>query len=241
MAVLDIVGDLDDGIMCWALLHERDRNIPSLLVVDNGTLDRLDFDAPGHENDEYITRPYSAESIRWRVEAMCIRSVAVDDGSGPVLQSAIENVEWGHRGQLLLVFNPKGGVGKTTVATNLAAALVTRGQRVLLIDADTVTGHVSTSLGMEAVPTVIDAWRDEVEGGPVLTFEEQASVHSSGLKVLPLSSHPLNTELLEPHRVVGRDRRRAARVRLRHRRPPPVVQPAQPRRSSTARTGSWSR
>ena len=89
MAVLDIVGDLDDGIMCWALLHERDRNIPSLLVVDNGTLDRLDFDAPGHENDEYITRPYGAESIRWRVEAMCIRSVAVDDGSGPVLQSAI--------------------------------------------------------------------------------------------------------------------------------------------------------
>ena len=59
MAVLDIVGDLDDGIMCWALLHERDRNIPSLLVVDNQTLDRLDFDAPGHENDEYITRPYS--------------------------------------------------------------------------------------------------------------------------------------------------------------------------------------
>ena len=203
MAVLDIVGDLDDGIMCWALLHERDRNIPSLLVVDNQTLDRLDFEAPGHENDEYITRPYSPESIRWRVEAMCIRSVAVDDGSGPVIQTAMDNVEWGQRGQLLLVFNPKGGVGKTTVATNLAAALVTRGQRVLLIDADTVTGHVSTSLGMEAVPTVIDAWRDEVEGGPVLTFEEQASVHSSGLKVLPLSSHPLNTELLEPHRVSG--------------------------------------
>ena len=134
---------------------------------------------------------------------MCIRSVAVDDGSGPVIQTAMDNVEWGHRGQLLLVFNPKGGVGKTTVATNLAAALVTRGQRVLLIDADTVTGHVSTSLGMEAVPTVIDAWRDEIDGGPMLTFSEQASVHSSGLRVLPLSSHPLNTELLEPQRVAG--------------------------------------
>ena len=134
---------------------------------------------------------------------MCIRSVAVDDGSGPVLQGNIGQVDWGHRGQLLLVFNPKGGVGKTMVSTNLAAALVARGQRVLLVDADTVTGHVPTSLGMDAVPTVIDAWRDESDGGPMLTFGEMASVHSSGLKVLPLSAHPLNTELLEPQRVAG--------------------------------------
>ena len=101
------------------------------------------------------------------------------------------------------MFNPKGGVGKTMIATNLAAALVARGQRVLLVDADTVTGHVATSLGMEGVPTVIDSWRDELEGGPPTTFEEQASVHASGLRVLPLSSHPLNTELLEPQRVAG--------------------------------------
>jgi hypothetical protein len=71
------------------------------------------------------------------------------------------------------------------------------------VDADTVTGHVATSLGMDAAPTVIDAWRDELDGDPALTFEEQASVHSSGMRVLPLSAHPLNTELLEPHRVAG--------------------------------------
>jgi pilus assembly protein CpaE len=174
-----------------------------LLVVDTASLDRIDVEAPGHENDEYLLRPYTAESIRWQIEAMCIRSVAVDDGSGPILQGSIGQVEWGHRGQLLLVFNPKGGVGKTMVSTNLAAALVARGQRVLLVDADTVTGHVPTSLGMDAVPTVIDAWRDEMDGGPMLTFGEMASVHSSGLKVLPLSAHPLNTELLEPQRVAG--------------------------------------
>jgi len=104
---------------------------------------------------------------------------------------------------VLAVFNPKGGVGKTLVATNLASALVERGQRVLLIDADTVTGHVPASLGMDAVPTVIDAWRDELEGGPVVTFDELASVHSSGLKVLPLASNPIGTELLEPGRVAG--------------------------------------
>ena len=99
-----------------------------------------------------MTRPYSAESIRWRVEAMCIRSVAVDDGSGPILQGEIDSGNWGRRGQLIAVFNPKGGVGKTTIALNLAAVLTARGQRVLMIDADTVTGHVDTSLGMEGVP-----------------------------------------------------------------------------------------
>ena len=102
--------------------------------------------------DEYFTRPYSAESLRWRVEAMFIRSQTVDDGSGPVLQGGpIEADSWARRATIVAIFNPKGGVGKTTVATNLASALqIHKGQSVLLVDADTVTGHVTTSLGIEA-------------------------------------------------------------------------------------------
>src|SRR5262249_35270119 len=118
---LDIESDPDDGTVAGSLLHEADRNIPALLLVNPSPLDRLHPSAAGYDNDEYLTRPYSPESIRWRVEAMCIRSVAVDDGSGPVLQGSIENVDWGHRGRLVVVFNPKGGVGKTVVSTNLAA------------------------------------------------------------------------------------------------------------------------
>ena len=83
VAVLDVEGEADGGASTWVVLHEFGRNIPALLVVNPSTLDRLDIEAPGHDNDEYLTRPYWAKSIRWRIEAMCIRSVAVDDGSGP--------------------------------------------------------------------------------------------------------------------------------------------------------------
>ncbi len=203
VAVIDIETDPDAGTDAWSMLHESGRSIAALLVVSSAMLDRLDGASGGHQDDEYLTRPYSAESIRWRVEAMCIRSVAIDDGSGPVLQGSLEQQDWARRGQVLGVFNPKGGVGKTLIAANLAAGLVARGQQVLLIDADTVTGHVPASLGMDAVPTVIDAWRDELEGGPVQTFDELASTHSSGLRLLPLTSSPIGTELLEPQRVAA--------------------------------------
>jgi pilus assembly protein CpaE len=203
VAIIDAESQYDAGAAAWEALHTGGRSIPALMVVDVAALDDLDYEAAGHEDDEYVTRPYVAESIRWRVEAMCIRSVAVDDGSGPVLQGELDQADWGRRAQLIAVFNPKGGVGKTMIATNLAAALVAKGQSVMLIDADTVTGHVPQSLGMDAVPTVADAWRDEADGGPVLTFDQQASVHSSGLRVLPLTSSPINTDILDPQRIAA--------------------------------------
>jgi cellulose biosynthesis protein BcsQ len=200
-AVIDAESDPEGASAAWDLLHRDGRVIPSLLLIDPASLDRLDMTAPGHETDEYVTRPYSGESIRWRVEAMCIRSVAIDDGSGPVLQSAIESGDWARRGELVAIFNPKGGVGKTMVATNLAAVLTAAGKQVLLIDADTVTGHVPISLGMDGVGTVVDAWRDELDGGPSLTFVEMASAHPSGLRILQLSDSPIHTEILEPQRI----------------------------------------
>ena len=204
VAILDGETDFDQSLEYFGLLREGGRAIPALMVVTPRTLDQLTATAGnGSVEDEYFTRPYSAESLRWRVEAMCIRSQTVDDGSGPILQGEDLAVDgWTRRATVIVVFNPKGGVGKTTVATNLASTLqIRRKQSVLLVDADTVTGHVTTSLGVEAVRTVVDSWRDELEGGPIESLAEIASPHPSGMRVVALTASPLHTDVLEPTRV----------------------------------------
>ena len=179
------------------------------MVVAARALDRMSLASRARVNDEYFTRPYSAESLRWRVEAMLIRAeIPVDNSANGIIDSEptataqSPSSSFTTRGQIVIVFNPKGGVGKTTIAVNVAAMLsVRKGQRVLLVDCDTVTGHVASSLGMENTRTVADAWTEDLETGSSEPFADIAAPHLNGVSVLVMAESPLHTEILEPKRV----------------------------------------
>jgi pilus assembly protein CpaE len=85
----------------------------------------------------------------------CKRSMAVSE--------QLRNVELGgtaaRRGRIILVFSSKGGCGKTTVATNLAAALSSGpdGASVCLLDFDLETGDVAIALQLDPARTISDA------------------------------------------------------------------------------------
>jgi pilus assembly protein CpaE len=60
-------------------------------------------------------------------------------------------------GKLITVFSPKGGVGKTTIAANLAVAFCARGVRVCLVDLDLGFGDIAITLQLFPARTIADA------------------------------------------------------------------------------------
>ena len=59
-------------------------------------------------------------------------------------------------GKIVMVFNAKGGCGKTTIATNLGAYMASTGARVLLVDLDLAFGDVAISLQLRPEASVGD-------------------------------------------------------------------------------------
>ena len=211
LAILDGESDFDTTIEMYSALRESERDVPALMVVAPEAVEQLSQAGRSRVNGEFLTRPFSASSLRWRVEAMLIRSQTMmirsmgDDARSAMIGGEarrLDVVDQRPMGQIIVVFNPKGGVGKTTISINTAGVLqMRRQQRVLLIDCDTVTGHISTSLGMGALPTVVDVWTREIGTVRESTLSQIATRHSSGTDVLVMSNSPLHTEVLEPRRV----------------------------------------
>ena len=203
IAVIDVGGD-PAGAIARVRTARRGRPADALAVVYSATDSELDGLAAGLENDEVILRPWSLEALRWRVEAMAIRAIAPTSENGDqVLSGGHIEVDWAAPGApIFAVFNPKGGVGKTTIATNLAAVLqIRKHMNVLLLDADTVTGHVGLSLGLPTGRSAADSWLDEDAGYGHETLLQLATKHSSGIQVAALATNPLSHPNLVPSRV----------------------------------------
>jgi pilus assembly protein CpaE len=73
------------------------------------------------------------------------------------LGSDAEGEHLSRTGKLVVVFSPKGGTGKTMVATNLAVAIANQGSKTCLVDFDLQFGDVAIALQIEPLRTSADA------------------------------------------------------------------------------------
>ncbi len=82
-------------------------------------------------------------------------------------------VDFPHLGRILAISSGKGGVGKSTVAANLAVALARAGHRVGLMDADIYGPNIPRMMGVDQKP--------EVRGGKIQPLE------AHGVKLISLA------------------------------------------------------
>ncbi len=146
------------------------RNIAELGLIDDIRVEdgvatvAVAFNAP-YSSDERAM----GDRIREEVEALGLepnvtvsRSWADSDGPVPDVRNVVP------------IASGKGGVGKTTVATNLATALAETGARVGLLDADIYGPNVPGMIGIEARPGL-------TEGGKIVPPE------ADGIKLMSMS------------------------------------------------------
>src|SRR5574341_669256 len=106
----------------------------------------------------------------------------------------------GPKGLTIAVFGAKGGVGKSTIATNLGVALSMRlSQSVALIDADNSFGDVAAMLDMKPERTIVDLTRD-IDSVDRVSVTEYLARHESGLWILPAPRESLLWRSVAPDR-----------------------------------------
>jgi len=92
--------------------------------------------------------------------------------------------------RVVVVASPKGGVGKTTVATNMAIGLATAEPgSTVLVDLDVQFGDVASALALVPQYTLPDAVQGAATNDP-LVLKTFLTRHPSGLQVVPGSDSP---------------------------------------------------
>ena len=157
---LDMVRSVDiegSGVMVQIALtvagcplrNEIDRRVTTAVEALEG-VDRCSIDFTVMSDDD---RARLRETLHGNPSA----TAGSHQGHGHAEGRAIPFADPSSRTRCLLVASGKGGVGKSSVTTNLAIALANRGHSVAVVDADVWGFSIPRMLGVDRPPTVIDS------------------------------------------------------------------------------------
>lgn len=180
-----------DGYDFVRLLRAQPRTatVPVIMLTSHT---ELDHKVAGLEAgaDDYVGKTVSPAELELRVEALLARSQSPVD----------ERLEF--KAKVLSVFSLRGGVGTTSIAVNLAAALAQLwGVQVPLLDLALTTGHCSVLLNLKPKETLafLATHRESLVEHEVL--ESLMMEHDSGVRLLAAPLSPVEAELVSPATV----------------------------------------
>ena len=159
---------------------------------------------------EFLVKPFSSDELTASIRQVFTRerdkmtrmAVAAAEAGGP--RTATSQTPSGEPGQVVAVFSPKGGVGRTTVAVNLAVAAATElGKKVVLVDGSFQFGDVGVLLNLNPKNKSIADLVPELEqaGHEVESIDTFVINHSAGIRVLLAPPSPEMAELIEALRL----------------------------------------
>ncbi|MEO6058438.1 MAG: response regulator [Candidatus Limnocylindria bacterium] len=195
--VMDINMPGMDGVAAAEIISQRLPTSPIIMMSVHGEAEQLKR-AISAGAREFLVKPFSgdefSESIRRVYEREVGRRVQL---AGEIAQTpaATKLTDDGDH-QVIAVFSPKGGAGRTTIATNLAVAIHQEtGARVCLVDANLQFGDVGVLLNLNPKnQSIIDAVeRGEPDGDVV---DSVVIDHSTGIRVLLAPPAPEGADLV---------------------------------------------
>jgi pilus assembly protein CpaE len=200
VVVMDINMPGMDGVAAAEIISQRLPSSPIIMMSVHGEAEQLKRSITAGAR-EFLVKPFSADefstSIRRVYERELARRSQVAAALPTVPNVPLDAADLGEH-QVIAVFSPKGGAGRTTIATNLALALQkeTNG-RVCLVDANLQFGDVGVLLNLNPKNR---SMMDAVDGGePDGEITNSVVIdHSTGIRVLLAPPSPEGADLVTP-------------------------------------------